>query len=228
MALWQDIGSLAGAGIGSGTSIGRGLGGVLGRLGDWWMEPGLTPQQQQAEQIAQQQMDAQQQLLQQMQNPNYEAQQQEERMMFQRDILPQIAAQFGSRGMLGSSAFENALVRGREDLATRLAALNQRGELSRQGMLGNYLTGQQQLGLNLMGLGQRQQGMGIEGLGGAGRYGIGMGGLGMQRGLGMMQGGLQSANVGLGRQAQSFYQPSTPGALGPIIQGVGAATGALL
>lgn len=70
---------------------------------------------------------------------------------FYNDIVPQLQARYGGR----SGAFATALGEGGRDLASRLAALRTNYEMQgaglgqqREGMLANFLTGQQNLGQN--------------------------------------------------------------------------------
>jgi hypothetical protein len=135
----------------------QGLGG--GRLESFYNAiTGNQPQEMTPEQMAQQNY------LQQIQQPfQLGSQQRQQQLMnqFNQQIVPDLKEMFSSLGGQRSSAFGQQLGAAGADLMTNLGALQeqnalQEGQLNqgRLGQLGNYLGGQQQLGLQAQQLGQ--------------------------------------------------------------------------
>ena len=95
--------------------------------------------------------------------PSFDPIEQRELSRFDQSILPQVASQFNAPGLERSSASQQALAGARTDLGERLASMRQQFDMQREsnrmqrlGMQGQYLSGQQQYGLQRAG--QRQQG----------------------------------------------------------------------
>lgn len=216
-----QVAPVLGTGIGAffggpgGAAVGQGIGSGLGSILNYLGQPSGQQQQQQVPEIA-----AQQQMLQQMQQPfqgGFQPIAEEEMRRFQQDILPQLKEQLtaGGQGLGGPMA--QAMGGAGQDLATRLAGLGsqyglqERGlEQQRLGGLGQYLTGQQQLGLQAQQLAQRNRQLGQSGLAGLGGFAGQAGQLGLQRGLegigqeGGQAGWLAPLLSGLGRAGMGF------------------------
>lgn len=175
-------------------------------------------------------VEAQSELLQQMRQPfqgSFQPIAAEAQRRFQQEIIPSILQRFGSTGGVGSGAFRRQLAGAGQDLATRLASLGsqyglqERGlEQQRQSGLGNYLSGQQGLGLQAQRLAQQGQNIGMQGLLGTGRLSGQLGQLGMERELApwYYKGGSESGakqalqgavgGVNAGRQIWDLLAPS--------------------
>jgi hypothetical protein len=129
-----------------------------------------------------------QQLMSQNQGSSFDPIEQRYRRQFNEQTLPRINEQFGGSGLGGSGPHRSAISTAETDLAERLAALRSQHQLqsdnmsqNRLGMLGQYLGGQGQLGIQGQQLGlqrerQSEWGPTLSALGG---LGIGLGGLGL-------------------------------------------------
>lgn len=219
------IGAVPGAGLGSqiGSMAASPLSGIAGGfhgLANW-----LNPQNQQVAQAGQmaqggqlgQMAQGNQQQMQRPISPEQQAQQQLLQQMSQfnqqpyiqnylQNVLPQITEQFGGRG----SSLGQGLQRGSQGLVSTL----QQADMQRQNMLGNYLAGQQGLGL------QRGQMM-LGGLQNRGSYLNNLGQLNMQRAGAPVQAGLQASQIGLGQMQSPYMQQGQGGWFSPFVQGVG-------
>ncbi len=218
------IAPIAGAGIGAfaggppgaaaGLGVGSSIGSLLGYLGEQPGQQTTSPFEGVDQQILQGYL----------QQPNlpFEDIAGAEISRYQQDILPQLASQFGGRGLQGSSGFLRQLRSSGEGLSERLASLRsqhglqQRGQqLQALGGLGGFvgsergrqlqeLLGKQQLGLQAAG--QQYSGLGQA----------------LAPGL---EAGFRQQGAGLGQQFTPSYRPATPGlaqtAAGPLLGAAG-------